>query len=257
MNKNALLGYTGFIGANLNEMFEFNDLYNSKNIKHIRNKKYDLIFSAANSGIKWKVNQDPEADFDNIKKFIEIIDSVSAKKFVLISSIDIYPNPYNVDEDTIVHENSKIPYGNNRLYLEKFVRKRFENHLIIRIPIIYGKYFRKNFIYDLLNNHEIEKINTKAKVQIYNVKNLKKHIKICLNNNIKIINLATEPIRIIEIANKIFGRDLSKNKDDKEFIYDMRSKYFQLFNGVNGYIQSKKEILNELMEFKDNYKNIL
>ena len=132
------------------------------------------------------------------------------------------------------------------------MRKRFENHLIIRIPIIYGKYFRKNFIFDLLNDHEIEKINAKAKFQIYNVKNLKKHIEICLKNNIKTINLATEPIDVTEIADKIFGIDLVNN--DKEFVYNMKSKYFELFDGANGYIQSKEEILNELKEFKDNYK---
>ena len=222
------------------KMFEFDDLYNSKNIGQIENKEYNLIISAANSGVKWKVNQDPEADLENIKKFIKIIDSVRTNKFVLISTIDVYPESVNADEDTIVQENTKNAYNSNRSYLEKFVRKRFENHLIIRIPIIYGKYFRKNFIFDLLNDHEIEKINAKAKFQIYNVKNLKKHIEICLKNNIKTINLATEPIDVTEIADKIFGIDLVNN--DKEFVYDMKSKYFELFDGANGYIQSKEEI---------------
>ena len=65
-------------------------------------------------------------------------------------------------------------YGKNRLYLEKFIKKKFKEHVIIRLPIVYGKNFSKNAIFDLINDNEIEKLNGKDLIQIYHVKNLKK-----------------------------------------------------------------------------------
>lgn len=249
MNKSALIGYTGFIGSNLANQYDFTDFYNSKNIANIIGKEYDMVFSSANSGYKWKVNLNPESDKQNILKYIYTIKSVKIKKFILISSIDIYPDPNNVDESYKIKENTVLPYGQNRLLMEHFVENNYDDFLIVRVPIIYGNGFKKNVIFDLLNNNQIEKINPNSILQIYNSSNLKEHIDVALQNNLKYLNLAVEPIPITEVASKIFNIDISKNISNGDFKYNMKTLHDYLFGSNNGYIQSKEEILNEISSF--------
>ena len=40
--KNCLIGYTGFVGSNLNSQAQFENLYNSKNIDTIENQEFDF-----------------------------------------------------------------------------------------------------------------------------------------------------------------------------------------------------------------------
>ena len=42
-------------------------------------------------------------------------------------------------------------YGKNRFWLEKKITENFPNHLIVRLPALYGKNLKKNFIYDYMN----------------------------------------------------------------------------------------------------------
>lgn len=71
MNKTCLLGYTGFVGTTLLTQTNFNDLYNSSNIKSIEDKEYGLVVCAAAPAVKWKANQAPLEDLDNINSLIE------------------------------------------------------------------------------------------------------------------------------------------------------------------------------------------
>jgi hypothetical protein len=43
---NALIGYTGFVGSNLDDSGQFDDKYNTSNIRDIDGKDYDLVVSA-------------------------------------------------------------------------------------------------------------------------------------------------------------------------------------------------------------------
>src|ERR1700760_2728019 len=112
--RTALLGHTGFVGSNIIEQKKFSDYYNSSNIQDIRNSAYDLIISAANSSFMWKANLEPEKDWNNIKNFIETIKTVKTKHFVLLSTIEVYDNPFNVDEDSVINEKALKPYGKHR-----------------------------------------------------------------------------------------------------------------------------------------------
>lgn len=249
----ALIGYTGFIGSNLKNDSLFDEFYNSQNIKNIEGKKYDLIVSCGNSSTKWEVNQNPEKDLANIQQFIESIKKVKANKFVLISTIDVYENPDGVNEDSECGNLEKNQYGKNRLYLENFIKNHFKNYLIVRLPIVYGPNFKKNIIYDALNNHELHKVNAGAQVQIYHVKNLMKDIQLALKNKLKILNIATEPIIVKEIYKEVFNLDLDNSLCNK-FQYNMKTKYANLFGKEKDYVYSREEILNELKSFKEEYE---
>ena len=247
--NNALVGYSGFIGSTLRNQMEFSSLYNSKTIGQIENKEFDMVVSCGNSSLKWFANKNPEADFQNILSFIDIIKTVKAKKFVLLSSIDVYEHPYDVDENTVGDCSDKIPYGKHRLFLENFVRNHFEDHLIVRLPIVYGDGFKKNIIFDALNNHQIEKINPDTQIQIYNVKHIGSDIQDFLDRKLESVNIATEPLIVRDLFRDVFDVPLTDCKENY-WKYDMKT-----IHAEKGYYQYSREyLIEELKIFKRQYE---
>lgn len=147
----SLVGYTGFVGSNLNLSTHFDKLYNTQNIEDAFNTSPELLIYAGVRAEKYLANQFPEKDLASILEAEEIIKKINPKKLVLISTIDVYSNPINVNENTSIYENNLQPYGFNRYQLEKWVSKNFSEHLIVRLPGLYGHNIKKNFIYDLIH----------------------------------------------------------------------------------------------------------
>ena len=62
-NKGAIIGYSGFIGANIydqcKEKFKDLDLFNTSNVHEITTSKYDLVFCSALPAVKWIANKEP------------------------------------------------------------------------------------------------------------------------------------------------------------------------------------------------------
>ena len=150
--NDCLIGYSGTIGKHLCSKAKFKYKYNSKNIKKIINKKFNIVICCAAPGAMTTANQKPKEDLRNIKKLIKYLRSVKAKKFILISTIQVFTvlNKKNNDEDS-KDLNNKLAYGKNRRILEKFCEKQFKNHLIVRLPSLFGRYIKKNFIFDIIN----------------------------------------------------------------------------------------------------------
>ena len=146
----ALIGYTGFVGGNL-ASDQYTHQYNSKDIKNIVDQEFDQIVCAGVRAEKFLANLYPEQDLEAIQSLIEILKQVKCKKFVLISTIDIYKFPQNVDENSPINLDGLHAYGKNRCYMEEFVRNFFEDYLIIRLPALYGRGLKKNFIYDMIH----------------------------------------------------------------------------------------------------------
>jgi hypothetical protein len=191
----------------------------------------------------WVANKFPKKDQNNIIKIINILKKIRTKKIVLISTIEVYGKNNNKNELSKVNKKSNNSYGKNRIFLEEFVNNFFSDKLIIRLPIVYGKNFTKNCIYDLQNKNNINLLNGDDLIQLYNVKNLKRDIDFCLIKKIKLINISSKPIRLKLIAKKLFGIDLNLNKKPrimmmktavlkkKKFFYSQRQtiddlKYF-------------------------------
>lgn len=146
-----LVGYTGFVGSNLNKNYKFDGIFNSKNIEEAYDKKPDLLVYAGVPATKFLANKEPKKDFEVIENAINNIKKINPKEIVLISTIDIYKNPDNVNEESQIDIENLHPYGYNRYCLEKWVSENIDNYLIVRLPGIYGEGIKKNFIYDLIN----------------------------------------------------------------------------------------------------------
>ena len=145
-----LVGYTGFVGSNLNAYGDFQNVYNTKNINEAFGLKPDILIYAGLRAEKYIANKFPERDFDNIQGAIQNIKKINPKQLVLISTIDVYDKPNNVDENTEIKEENLAAYGKNRLYLEKWVQENINKYLILRLPGLYGINIKKNFIYDFI-----------------------------------------------------------------------------------------------------------
>lgn len=248
MNR-CLIGYTGFVGQNLLQQTNFDSLYNSKNIMEIKGDRFDLLICAGVSAIKWKANQEPEEDLRNINYLIENLKEVESKRFILISTVDVYKDPVSINEDTLINPDQADPYGKHRFYLEEFVREKFHNSVIVRLPGLFGSGLKKNFIYDLLNNNALHLTHYESIFQYYNLKYLWKDLQIALENNLKIVNFATEPIMAKEVASDCFGVNFTNKTEKAPVRYDMRTKYSNLFGRQDSYLYSKDTVLDQIREF--------
>ena len=108
---NAIVGYTGFVGSNLYTPERFRAAYNTKNIETAFGTGPDLLVYAGVRAEKYLANKDPERDLGNIRQAEENIRRIAPKSLVLISTVA----------------------------------------LIVRLPGLFGKNLKKNFIYDFIH----------------------------------------------------------------------------------------------------------
>ena len=85
---------------------------------------------------------------------------------VLISTVDVFKNPYLADENTPVEMEGLSAYGLNRRRLELFVQEHFANVLIVRLPGLVGRWLKKNILFDFHNNNQVEKIDSRGVFQL-------------------------------------------------------------------------------------------
>ena len=301
----ALVGYTGFVGSNLAKSYQFDYLFNSKNIEEAYGLKPDLLVYAGVRAEMFIANAQPEEDMARIKEAINNIIKIGAKRVVLISSVAVYDSTKDVDEDTAIESEKLLPYGKNRLYLENWVLDNCEKCLVVRLPAIYGDNLKKNFIYDyihvcpaMLNQSKFNELRQKSLLieqcyaihqdgfyhysasdkdtslhlkqffegvgfsalnftdsrsvyQFYHLSKLWNDILVALDNDISLLNIVTEPIRVSELYMYLCGQEFTNTLNKEPFAYRIRSKHAMLFGGQDGYFISKEEELGEIKAFVD------
>ena len=147
----ALVGYTGFVGSNLYASGEFDAGFNSKNIQEAFGLEPELLVYAGLRAEKYLANRFPQKDLALIEEAERNLERIRPEKLVLISTVDVYPDPVEVDEDTLIRPEGLSPYGADRFLLEEWVRGNFPEALIVRLPGLFGKNLKKNFLYDYLH----------------------------------------------------------------------------------------------------------
>lgn len=235
----ALIGHTGFVGSNLKEQVLFDRFYNSKNIEDIGGEEFDTIVCAGVSSVKWRANKQPIEDFRQIERLISNLEKAKFRRLVLVSTIAVYDNP------------ADNPYGQNRLYLETYLKNRFDNIYIVRLPSLFGKHLRKNAIYDLLNGDTRFLPHRNSKLQYYCLDDLWKDISKMIENDIRILNISTEPVVFSEIL-KIFGAVYGCDNSEKLVEENMQSTNGFVWDKEGPYLYDKNEILDRLERFIKN-----
>lgn len=300
----ALVGYTGFVGSNIYETAgsKINAVYNSQNIENAYGTEPDILIYAGVRAEKFLANNAPEKDLQQIEQAERNIELIKPKRLVLISTIDVFKCPVEVTEESGIDINGLHAYGYNRYLLECWVREQYKDALIIRLPGLFGRNIKKNFIYDFINiipnmlssskydelvvkkpelanyyykrdngfyqaevaetdREKLKKIfselgfsalnftDSRSEYQFYNLRRLWDDILVALDNNIKLLHLATEPISASELYEYLSGGKFVNELNNSPAKYNYKTVYDHRFGGTNGYISKKDTVLSEIKEF--------
>lgn len=225
MDNIGLIGHSGFIGNIIRPFYKFNKMYNRKNIFNLPEDTFEFLICAAPTGNRLKVQADPADDLKMILLLIDHLRKTYYEKFILISTID-----------TLARPNTR--YGMHRKILEGWVKTNVKNYSIIRLPTIIHPYIKKNILYDLKHNQWLEKINIESAMQYYDMTRLKKDINYVLENNIKELNLFSEPISNQEIVDKFFPNLKLNSQPELAKIYNIQPYQFskeEIFASMENY----------------------
>jgi nucleoside-diphosphate-sugar epimerase len=256
MGTSALIGHTGFVGSNLASQIPFDSLFNSKNISSIRGRSFDLVVCAGIQAKKWWANQNAEADWAAIESLLEHLSTVSAKQFVLISTVDVYPVPSGVDEESPVDPLTNHAYGKNRFLAEEFARRHFPKCLILRLPGLFGTGIKKNVIHDFLHDHELEKINPAGVYQYYFLDRLRSDIEHARDLGLPLLNISAEPLSTREIMEEFFPEKSAGPETEFQAGYNMLSRHWKEWgSSAAGYLYDKKTVLAQLGKFIGRHRN--
>lgn len=160
--RSCLIGYTGFVGSHLSSQNSFSALYNSSNISQIRGEGFDTIVCAAAPGSMFEANTFPDRDHQKVQALIDLLAEAKANRCILISSIAVLADFAGGDKEGTTAFQDGLAYGRHRRGLEAFCEQSFEDCLVVRLPALFGKGLRKNFIFDLLN--PVPTLLTEAKI---------------------------------------------------------------------------------------------
>lgn len=242
----VLVGDTGLVGSVLQQSTNFDATFNSRNIHklpEIANTpgQVDELYLACLPATKWLVNQDPLKDFNNILSIVDVLTQVWATKVILISTIDIYqPDDLGGNESCWTHF-GPLGYGTNRLLFETIVQDTLAfQTCIVRLPAVFHSLIKKNILFDLLNNNNVDQINGNSAYQWYPLKRLWRDIQEVKDN--ETINLFPPPIETLEIIDKFFPNAEISSGD--RISYDYRTMTTE-----SGYWLSKEEVMRDMEAF--------
>ena len=247
--KNALIGYSGFVGGTLLKQATFDALYRSTNIADIDGGNFATVVCAGAPAQKWIANREPDADREKIEGLIAHLKTITCETFVLISTVDVFGVPIGVDEDTLVNTDGLHAYGLHRRQLELFVQSHFPKHLIVRLPGLVGPGLRKNVIFDFLNDNNLQAIDSRGVFQFYPMTNLWYDIQIALAADIRLLHLTAEPVAVADIAALGFGRHFDNAQLTPAATYDMRTRHAAIFGGQEGYQYSARETIQAVRAY--------
>lgn len=233
--RHALVGHTGFVGQSLLRRRRFELCVNRANLDALQGVHVERLVLSALPAEKWRANRDPQADLANMRSLQRALHGVSARQVVLISTVDVYPGPLAVDESTPVLAAGQSPYGAHRFAFEQWVAARFEKCTIVRLPGLFGSGLKKNALFDLVNNHEVDRLHAQARLQWYPIDRLADDIDRALQLELRLVNAAVAPLSLAEIAARHFPLCRLGGGHGPAACYDIRSRHADAFGGRDGH----------------------
>ena len=245
MEKNAILGYTGLVGSYIRESLDpqNTEYYNTKNFETVRGKKFNTVFCACVPAVKWKANQNPVWDRNIIRNIFDIVKTIQCQQMILISTIDVHDHRHPFQDESVIRPSLEA-YGFNRYELENQLRSAFEERLVIvRLPALFGVGLKKNIIFDLINNNNIDRINLNSAYQWYPLSWLYQDIQTALSEKINVINLYPDAIETYDIICEIFPSEKENVVHKNRVHYRQKSRHEHL------YMYSTNAILKFMKEY--------
>jgi nucleoside-diphosphate-sugar epimerase len=248
----ALIGHTGFVGGTLHRQRDFAALFNSRNIEAIKGGRFGSVVCAGVSAVKWLANKEPDADWAGIRRLMDCLDEVSARHFVLISTIDVYRDPVGPTERDLPPTDGLHAYGRHRLALEAFVAQRFASHSIVRLPALFGAGLKKNALFDLMHLNQVDRIVPNAMFQWYPLGRFARDLDLITDAGVKLINITAEPVSMQDVRARFFPDVPIGPPIETPPIYDVRSVHDALLGGHHGYHLNAAQVWQAMGTFVTN-----
>jgi len=242
------------VGGSLRRQHRFDAIFNSQNVHEIEGKSLDLLVLAAAQAKRWWANLHPREDWEGIERLLSSLEKVTARRVVLISTIDVLPPVEGADESFDPHGHDNHAYGTNRLRLEDAVKGRFPETFVVRLPSLFGPGLKKNVIYDLLNRNQLEKINPESSFQYYDLGALWEHVVLAMRERLPILHLFPEPVTSAEIVDRFFPGVEVGGDAGRAASYAFKTRYAGCFGGHDGYIWPREEVFRRLALFIQGYR---
>jgi len=248
--RRALIGYSGFVGGALFEASDFSAGFNSQNIGDIAGQHFDEIICAGIPAVKWLANKEPERDRNTIGALLASLETVRADRFVLVSTIDVYPDPSRpLTEDDEPNGSLNHAYGRHRLDAEAWVTKRFADRLIVRLPALFGPGLKKNVLFDLLHSNQVNRIDPASEFQWYPLLRLSADLALARSAGLQLVNFFTEPLKTQEILERFFPNVHVGAPSLKPVVYRLQSRHAAVFGGPPGYVMDRSQVLDGMESF--------
>jgi nucleoside-diphosphate-sugar epimerase len=244
----ALIGHTGFIGGNLKRRRSFDEYFDATDVDQIAGRAFDLVVCAGTRTAKWQANADPSADRDNIECLVGALEQAIIGKLVLISTVEVFANPVDVDEDSPVHTTGLHPFGRNRRWLEQIAESRFDS-LVLRVPSLYGPGLNKNVLFDLMNDNDVGMIDSRGLYQFYDVDRLSRDLDVALDAGLDLVHLPTEPVSVADLALAALGVEFTNEVAADPPRHDVHTRHAELLGGSGYYLETKTPVLDGIAEF--------
>ena len=241
--RRALVGWSGFVGGSLDARIAPVARFRSTDVDRLPAADVDEIVCAGAPAEKWRANAEPEADRAGIRRLVDALDGSRAGSCVLVSTVDVFADSRGVDETTPADTAQEQAYGRHRAELEEFVRRRFDDVLVVRLPGVYGPGLKKNLVYDLIHQPGARFAHQDSSFQFYDVRDLWGHVLLARDAGLSVVNLATEPVTSAQVARECFGVDY-RCDDRPQVAYDLRTAHAGALAGREGpYLRSADEVL--------------
>ncbi len=217
----ALVGWSGFVGGVLRSALPFDAQFRSTDVEELTRTEWDEVVYAGTPAEKWRANKEPERDAAAIERIWDVLERTSARRFVLVSTVDVYDPPVGCTEADL--PTATHAYGANRAELERRVLERFDNASVVRLPALYGPGLKKNALYDLLQG-EACPAPREARFQWYDLERLPTDLQRVQGEGLQLVQLVTEPVAMGEIVDACFpGEETAEEKP--AIAYDLRTRH--------------------------------
>lgn len=245
----ALIGSTGFVGGTIARQRRVDVGYHRPDVAGIRGRSFSTLWIAGAPAQKWVANADPDDDGDAITALMDHLRQVQADTVVLMSTVDVYPDPVGVDEgDEPAPADHEQAYGRNRAWLEQAVRDYFARVLVVRLPGLFGSGLRKNLVFDLLHERQ-EFAHRDSVFQFYDLRRLCDDVDTALAAGLDVVNLAIEPVAAHVVGKAVFGRELVR-REGAAMRYDMQTRHAALYGRPGArYVEQVDTVLERMREF--------
>ena len=237
-----ILGGEGFIGSAFVRYCKNNSInfisINKKNYKDFIGSRCDILINANGNSKKYLAQQDEMFDFDASTRSVKrsLVDFIF-NKYVYLSASDVYSNTGLLSK---THEKFKIDvkkisnYGFHKYLAELCVIHGAKNWLIFRLGGFVGANLKKNPVFDIVNNKNLQ-VHENSKFQFMETdktaeivfKMIKKNL---LNEIFNLVGNGNIKVKeIYEIANK---QPLKNHEIKDRFNYNVSNKKIRKFISI-------------------------